>query len=44
MELVHEFTVAVPVRPGGHGDVSARLLDQFVHNLEADVLSPATDA
>lgn len=28
---------------GVMGDVSARLLEQFVHNLEADVLSPATD-
>ena len=49
MELVHEFTVPVPVEQawqvltaqfgrGVMGDVSARLLEQFVRNLETGVL------
>lgn len=70
MELVHEFSVPVPVEqawqvltdvariapclPGAGidrerrgflsmGDVSARLLEQFVRNLEANVLRVAPD-
>jgi len=46
VSIVTDLTVSGRVAQFGRGvmgDVSARLLEQFVHNLEADVLS-ATDA
>ncbi len=45
VSIVTDLSVSGRVAQFGRGvmgDVSARLLDQFVHNLEADVLSPAS--